>query len=88
MCHSIAILTRRVRMGIKLSILDQSAVGERETAVEAFQHTIRLAQKAEELGYHRFWVSEHHDSDEVAGSSPEVLISHLLAKTERIRYQQ
>ncbi|RTE10150.1 LLM class flavin-dependent oxidoreductase [Paenibacillus whitsoniae] len=72
-------------MGIKLSILDQSVVFPGETAYDAFQHTIALVQKAEALGYHRFWVSEHHDSEQVAGSSPEVLISHLLAKTERIR---
>ena len=37
------------------------------------------------LGFRRFWVSEHHDSDYVAGSSPEVLISYLLAKTNQIR---
>jgi luciferase family oxidoreductase group 1 len=72
-------------MGIKLSILDQTPIFPGETAAEAFQHTVQLIQKAEELGYHRFWLSEHHDSDLVAGSSPEVLISHLLAKTERIR---
>ncbi|WCN36439.1 LLM class flavin-dependent oxidoreductase [Aneurinibacillus uraniidurans] len=72
-------------MGIKLSILDQSILNEWETSTEALGHTITLAQKAEELGYHRFWVSEHHDSDKVAGSSPEVLVSYLLAKTERIR---
>ncbi|SFJ76977.1 LLM class flavin-dependent oxidoreductase [Thermoflavimicrobium dichotomicum] len=72
-------------MGIKLSILDQSPIFEGETATKAFQHTVELAQKAEELGYHRFWVSEHHDSDQLAGSSPEVLIAYLLAKTRRIR---
>ncbi|MDQ0246673.1 luciferase family oxidoreductase group 1 [Bacillus fengqiuensis] len=72
-------------MELKLSILDQSPINDGETATEAFHHTIELAKKAEELGYHRFWVSEHHDSNQVVGSSPEVLISHLLAKTERIR---
>lgn len=72
-------------MGIKLSILDQSVVFPGETPTIAFQHTIELVQKAEAWDYHRFWVSEHHDSEQVAGSSPEVLISHLLAKTERIR---
>ncbi|NEW08370.1 LLM class flavin-dependent oxidoreductase [Paenibacillus sp. SYP-B3998] len=72
-------------MGIKLSILDQSVIFPGENSTDAFRHTIELAQKAEELDYHRFWVSEHHDSEQVAGSSPEVLISHLLAKTERIR---
>lgn len=72
-------------MALTLSILDQTPIQEGETAAQAFQHTIQLAQIAEKLGYHRFWVSEHHDLDHVVGSSPEVLISHLLAKTERIR---
>ena len=72
-------------MSLKLSILDQSPVHETETAAEALQHTIELATKAEAWGYHRFWVSEHHGSNRVMGSSPEVLIAHLLAKTTRIR---
>ena len=72
-------------MRLTLSILDQSPVHDTETAAEALQHTIELAQKAEAWGYHRFWVSEHHGSDRVMGSSPEVLVAHLLAKTTRIR---
>jgi luciferase family oxidoreductase group 1 len=72
-------------VSVKLSILDQSPVNETETATDAFQHTIELAKKADEWGYHRFWVTEHHGSSRVMGSSPEVLISHLLAKTLRIR---
>jgi luciferase family oxidoreductase group 1 len=65
--------------------LDQSPAHESETATEAFQHTTELARKAEEWGYHRFWVAEHHGSNRVMGSSPEVLIAHLLAKTTSIR---
>lgn len=72
-------------MSLKLSILDLSPINDAKTSTEAFQHTIELAKKADEWGYHRFWVSEHHGSDRVVGSSPEVLISHLLAKTSRIR---
>ncbi|WP_379155517.1 LLM class flavin-dependent oxidoreductase [Paenibacillus sp. sgz5001063] len=72
-------------MAITISVLDQSPIYPGETPEEAFQHTITLAQLSERLGFRRFWVSEHHDSEQVAGSSPEVLISHLLAKTERIR---
>ena len=70
---------------LKLSVLDQSPVNEDETGSIAFQHTIQLAQKAEEWGYNRFWVNEHHGSSRVVGSSPEVLISYLLAKTSSIR---
>jgi luciferase family oxidoreductase group 1 len=72
-------------VSLKLSILDRSPINDAKSATEAFQHTIELAQKAEAWGYYRFWVTEHHGSDRVMGSSPEVLISHLLAKTSRIR---
>lgn len=72
-------------MGIKLSVLDQTPVFPGESPTKAFQHTVELAQLAEQLGYHRFWVSEHHDSDRVAGTSPEVLIAYLLANTKEIR---
>ena len=70
---------------LKLSILDQSPAAPGETASQALQHTIELAQKAEDWGYHRFWVAEHHGSHRNMGSSPEVLVSHLLARTHRIR---
>ena len=72
-------------LDFKLSILDQSPVHGSDTATDALRHTIQLAQKAEEWGFHRFWVAEHHGSNRVMGSSPEVLISHLLAHTSRIR---
>jgi len=71
-------------MGYKLGILDQSPIFKGKTAADAFQHTIQLVKKAEEWGYFRFWVSEHHNMEQVAGSSPEVLISHLLAHTKKI----
>ena len=70
---------------LKLSILDQSPLYPGETPADALRHTIELATKAEQWGYHRFWVTEHHGSNRVMGSSPEVLVSHLLAKTSRIR---
>ena len=70
---------------LTLSILDQSPVHQGDDAAQAFQHTIELAVKADGWVYHRYWVAEHHGSDRVMGSSPEVLISHLLAKTSRIR---
>lgn len=70
---------------VSLSILDQSPVSEGSNAETALQQTVALAQAAEDLGYKRFWVSEHHFSKRLAGSSPEVLISHIAAKTKRIR---
>lgn len=72
-------------MALKLSVLDQSPVSEGETKEQALKHTVDLAQHVEKLGYQRFWVSEHHDSHSLAGSSPEVLISHIAAKTSSIR---
>ncbi|MCU9614271.1 LLM class flavin-dependent oxidoreductase [Caldibacillus lycopersici] len=70
---------------ITLSILDQSPISEGERAEEALQNTVTLAQAAETFGYHRFWVSEHHDTYSLAGSSPEVLIAYLAASTNNLR---
>ncbi|MFC5653845.1 LLM class flavin-dependent oxidoreductase [Paenibacillus solisilvae] len=72
-------------MTIKIGILDQSIVFPGQTPAEALASTVKLAQFAESNGFERFWVSEHHDSAGMAGSSPEVLISHLLAHTKSIR---
>lgn len=72
-------------MNVQISLLDQTILTPGESAEEAFAHTVELAQLADRLGYHRFWVAEHHDSDHVVGSSPEVLIAYLLGKTKRIR---
>ncbi len=70
---------------VRLSVLDQSPISEGSSAKEALSYTVKLAQLADELGFTRFWVSEHHDSPTLAGSSPEVLISHLASVTKRIR---
>ena len=72
-------------MGYHLSILDQAPVIEGASNALTLLRTVELAQLAEKLGYKRFWVSEHHHSHEVASSSPEVLVSYILAKTNKIR---
>lgn len=69
----------------RLSLLDQSPINEGQSAAQALEATLTFAQTAEKLGYHRLWVSEHHDADRLAGSSPEVLIAWLLARTSRLR---
>ncbi|MFB1097675.1 LLM class flavin-dependent oxidoreductase [Terribacillus sp. JSM ZJ617] len=69
---------------MKLSILDQSRIKEDGNATEALEETVRLAELADQLGYVRFWVSEHH-AGSLAHSSPELLMGHLAAKTSRIR---
>ncbi|GMA51446.1 hypothetical protein GCM10025857_28030 [Alicyclobacillus contaminans] len=70
---------------MKLSILDQSPIAMGSNAREAVQQTVRIAELADRLGYHRFWVSEHHDASALAGSVPEILIAHLATKTQSIR---
>ncbi|SEW03083.1 LLM class flavin-dependent oxidoreductase [Natrinema salifodinae] len=69
-----------------LSIVDLAPVRDGESATEAYDNTVELAQRAEALGYSRFWVAEHHGmADSIASTTPEVLISHLAAETETIR---
>jgi len=70
---------------ISLNILDYSPIDEGANAREALLQTTTLAKRAEEIGYHRYWVAEHHHVLSVAGSSPEMLMMHLAASTERIR---
>lgn len=70
---------------IKLSVLDQSPINKGKTAVEALSETTKLAELTDQLGYTRFWVSEHHNSPSLAGTSPEILIAHLANHTHKIR---
>ncbi|MBF7995538.1 MsnO8 family LLM class oxidoreductase [Rahnella laticis] len=72
-------------MNYRLSLLDQSPINEGQRAEQALEATLTFAKTAEKLGYHRLWVSEHHDTEKLAGSSPEVLIAWLLAQTTTLR---
>ena len=72
-------------MALKLSVLDQSLARSADQAPIALRETIEMAQWCEQLGFERFWVSEHHAFPSVAGSAPEVLIAALGAATSRIR---
>ena len=72
-------------MTLRVGVLDQSPIVEGGDATQAFLNSVLLAQTTERLGYHRYWVAEHHGSDSFAGSAPEILISHIAAKTTRIR---
>ncbi|GGZ70397.1 methylene-tetrahydromethanopterin reductase [Streptomyces plicatus] len=69
----------------RLSVLDRSRVREGHTAAEALRDTVALAREAERLGYHRFWVAEHHGVPGVAGSAPTVLAAAVAGATRRIR---
>jgi luciferase family oxidoreductase group 1 len=68
-----------------VSVLDQSPIAEGSTGAQALNNTIDLAKLADELGYHRYWVAEHHGGPMLAGPSPEVLIGPIAAATEQIR---
>ena len=68
-----------------LSVLDLSPVPTGGSSRQALADTVALAQEAEQLGYSRFWVAEHHGMPGVASSAPAVLIGAVAAATERIR---
>ncbi|GGK01475.1 methylene-tetrahydromethanopterin reductase [Streptomyces camponoticapitis] len=70
---------------IPFSVLDRSRTREGRDASEALRDTVRLARRLEALGYHRFWVSEHHSVPGVAGSAPTVLAAAVAAATSTIR---
>jgi luciferase family oxidoreductase group 1 len=74
-----------VPSNLRLSVLDQTPVSEGSTAAQALRNSIDLAQLADRLGYHRYWVAEHHGGGLVAGPSPEVLIGPIAAATTRMR---
>lgn len=68
-----------------LSLLDFCTVRDDETPGQSMARSVELAQTAEKLGYDRVWYAEHHNMPSIASSSPAVLISHIAAKTEKIR---
>ncbi len=70
---------------MKFSVLDQSPSRAGVTPDHSIRESIALAQACEGFGYHRYWVSEHHNSEAVAGSAPEILIAAIAATTSRIR---
>ncbi|WP_242682574.1 LLM class flavin-dependent oxidoreductase [Desertivibrio insolitus] len=72
-------------MNTPLSVLDLASVYSGSTHADALAHTIATAKRAEELGYERFWVAEHHGMPAIASSAPAVLIGAIAAATERIR---
>jgi luciferase family oxidoreductase group 1 len=74
-----------VPAGLRLSVLDQTPVSEGSTSAQALRNSIDLARLADRLGYHRYWVAEHHGGGLVAGPSPEVLIGPIAAATSRMR---
>jgi luciferase family oxidoreductase group 1 len=70
---------------VPISVLDLATVREGHTSADALRGTIETARTADELGYARFWVAEHHNMPAVASTSPPVLIASVAARTDRIR---
>lgn len=70
---------------MKLSVLDQSVSLSGSSEDAAIRDTLALAEHAEALGYHRFWLSEHHGLPTIVGSAPEILMAAIAARTRRIR---
>jgi luciferase family oxidoreductase group 1 len=70
---------------MKLSVLDQSTASQGCNEDLAIRETLELARHCDALGYHRYWVSEHHNSGSIVGTAPEVLMAAIAATTDRIR---
>jgi luciferase family oxidoreductase group 1 len=70
---------------MKLSILDQAPISANQTAKEALEQSVLLAQAAERLGYTRYWIAEHHDIPGLACPAPEVMLPYIGARTNKIR---
>ena len=81
--HNLGVVTSSAPF--RLSILDQSPVSQGSAPAQALANTLDLARLADRLGYHRYWVAEHHGGPMLAGPSPEALIGPIAAATARIR---
>jgi luciferase family oxidoreductase group 1 len=72
-------------MSLQLSVLDQTPIRKGSNAQESLQESIELAKLTDQLGYTRYWLSEHHNTITLAGAAPEVFLARLGAETSRIR---
>ena len=70
---------------MKISVLDQSPASRGKSEHLAIQESLALARHCDRLGYHRYWLSEHHNSDSIVGTAPEILMAAIAATTSRIR---
>lgn len=70
---------------IPYSILELASVGVNSSVQRTFENSLDLAQKGEEMGYHRFWLAEHHNMKSIASSATSVLIGHIAGGTKKIR---
>ena len=70
---------------MRLSVLDQSPISEGSSGADALANTLDLARLTDQLGYHRYWVAEHHGGPMLASASPEALIGPIASTTSGIR---
>src|SRR3989442_85460 len=70
---------------IRLSVLDLAPITQGSDAATALRHTLDLARHAERLGFHRFWLAEHHNMPGIASAATSVVIGHVAAGTRTIR---
>ena len=70
---------------MRLSVLDQSTASKGRTQDTAIRETLELARHCDALGYHRYWLSEHHNSGSIVGTAPEILMAAIATTTARIR---
>ena len=70
---------------MRLSVLGQSPISEEMTGADALHNSVDLARLSERLGYHRYWVAEHHGTPMLASPAPEVLIAAIASATGRLR---
>jgi luciferase family oxidoreductase group 1 len=70
---------------LTLSVLDQSPIRAGGTPAQAIAESIELAMAADRLGFHRYWLAEHHASDGLAGTAPEILIPRIAQETRHLR---
>lgn len=69
----------------KFSLLELASVKENGSITEALRDSLHYAQKADQLGFERFWLAEHHNMEGIASSATSVLIGHIAGGTERIK---
>ena len=73
------------KKSVPLSVLDLAPIPQGSTAREAFHSSLALAQQAEKLGFHRYWLAEHHNMTGIASAATSVLIGYLAAHTTTLR---
>lgn len=70
---------------VPISVLDLSPINQGSTAAESFRNSLSLAQHAERLGFHRYWLAEHHNMTGVASAATSVVIGYIASGTSKIR---